>query len=143
MKSRGRYDRGKLWLAVALLGAVLGLVGTILDPADAARTDHRVTLTHPGWVPPLIRRLSVCESRGNPRHHVFNREGEFGGIVSWYVGTWQIDRYTDTWADSSGRSRGMPLYPWNATLRQQVRVAARSLERGRYFGCLNHAWVRG
>lgn len=81
----------------------------------------------PDWIPPLIRRLAVCESRGNPQH----RAGSYGGLVSWYLGTWRLDRY-----------QGMPLYPWNATVRQQVRVAVRSVHRGRYFGCLNYGWVR-
>ena len=99
-------------------------------PAAQARIE-RVTVDGPAWIPPLIRRLAVCESRGNPRHHVWNGEGEFGGIVSWAISTWQMDRYP-----------GMPRYPYNATLRQQVRVAIRSMQRHRDFGCLNHSWVR-
>ena len=107
----------------------------LTTPTGSASTE-RVTMTGPTWIPPLIRRLGVCESRGNPRHHVYNSEGEFGGIVSWYVGggggTWRLDRYP-----------GMPRYPWQASLRAQVRVAVRSVQRGRTFGCLNHGWVRG
>lgn len=99
--------------------------------SNAEATPERVTMSSPSWVPPLIRRLAVCETRGNPQH----RSGSYGGIVGWYVGTWQLDRY-----------HGMPRLPWNATLAQQVRVARRSVARGRYFGCLHgpeHAWVRG
>ena len=106
---------------------------TLLIAAPSAGTaTERITVHGPDWVPPLIRRLAVCESRGNPAHHVYNSEGEFGGIVSWAIGTWQLDRYP-----------GMPLTPYRATLRQQVRVAIRSVNRGRYFGCLNYGWVRG
>lgn len=101
-------------------------------PYTADATTERITLTRPAWVPPLIRRLSVCEAHGDPQHHVFNREGEFGGIVSWAITTWRLDRYP-----------GMPAVPYRATLRDQVRVAIRSVARGRTFGCLNHAWVRG
>lgn len=119
--------------------ATLTLIGLLAATAhahnDAAR-QATITVHSPRWIPPLIRRLAVCESRGNPRHHVFNGEGEFGGIVSWYVGggggTWALDKFA-----------GMPRYPWQATLRQQVRVAVRSVQRGRTFGCLNHGWVRG
>jgi len=103
-----------------------------LAAADAvSAAQERITMTGPAWVPPLIRRLAVCETHGNPQHQA----GVYGGIVGWYVGTWQLDRYA-----------GMPRYPWNATLRQQVRVAVRSVNRGRYFGCLHgpeHQWVRG
>lgn len=99
---------------------------------QAPAADERITLAGPSWVPPLIRRLAVCETGGNPRHQA----GPYGGIVGWYVGTWQLDRYP-----------GMPRYPWNATLRQQVKVAIRSVYvEHRYFGCLHgpeHAWVRG
>ena len=115
------------------LTAVIALA--LAAPAAQARIE-RVTVDGPAWIPGLIRRLSVCESRGNPRHHVWNGEGEFGGIVSWYVagggGTWKLDKYP-----------GMPRYPWQASLRQQVRVAVRSVQRGRTFGCLRHSWVRG
>lgn len=104
---------------------------TTILATPAAGADERVTMTHPKWVPPLIRRLAVCESHGDPRHHVFNSEGEFGGIVSWAITTWQLDRYP-----------GMPRVPYRATLRQQVRVAIRSVNRGRTFGCLRHLWVR-
>lgn len=112
---------------VAALAVTIALAAT---PAQAA--DDRITLTSPSWVPPLIRRLAMCETHGNPRHQA----GSYGGIVGWYVGTWQLDRYP-----------GMPRYPWNATLKQQVNVAVRSVYvRHRYFGCLHgasHAWVRG
>lgn len=92
---------------------------------------ERVTMTSPSWVPPLIRRLAVCESQGNPRH----RAGVYEGIVSWYYGTWDLDKLP-----------GYPDHAYQATLRQQVRVAVRSVARGRFFGCLHgssHAWVRG
>ena len=109
---------------------MIAVILTALILSAPAQTN--VTMHSPEWVPPLIRRLAVCESRGNPKHHVYNSEGEFGGIVSWAISTWQLDRYP-----------GMPKYPYDATLRQQVRVAIRSVNRGRSFGCLNHAWVRG
>lgn len=105
---------------------------TILAAPAEARTE-RITMSSPSWVPPLIRRLAVCETGGNPRH---NWRNTYGGIVGWYVGTWQLDRYP-----------GMPKYPWNATLKQQVKVAVRSVYvKHRYYGCLHgpeHAWVRG
>lgn len=117
--------------ARAALVLVAVFVALVVAERSNARTE-RVTLDGPAWVPPLIRRLAVCESRGNPQHHVWNGEGEFGGIVSWAISTWRLDRYP-----------GMPMVPYRASLRQQVRVARRSLERGRYFGCLQHGWVRG
>lgn len=100
--------------------------------ATAALATSQVTVDEPAWIPPLIRRLAVCESRGVPTHHVRNREGEFGGIVSWAITTWQLDRYP-----------GMPMVPYKASLRAQVKVAVRSVRRGRTFGCLKHRWVRG
>lgn len=111
-------------------------VSCLLACTAAQAAEERVTVDGPRWIPGLIRRLAVCESRGDPRHHVRNAEGEFGGIVSWYVagggGTWALDKYP-----------GMPRYPWQASLRQQVSVAIRSVNRGRHFGCLQHDWVRG
>lgn len=111
--------------------AIAAAAGVAPYTTQAAKPDT-ITLQGPRWVPPLIRRLAMCETHGNPRHRAY----PYGGIVGWYVGTWQLDR-----------DPGMPVYPWNATLRQQVRVAIRSVYvRGRYFGCLSgpeHAWVRG
>ncbi len=110
----------------------LVLIIAALAATTAHATAERITMSSPSWVPPLIRRLAVCETHGNPQH----RSGSYGGIVGWYVGTWQLDRY-----------KGMPRYPWNATLAQQVKVAIRSVNvRHRYYGCLHgpeHAWVRG
>ena len=116
---------------IATVSVAAALAGTSV--ADAGST-AAVTVHGPKWIPPLIRRLAVCESRGNPRHEVHRRSDNWhgGGIVSWHVGTWQMDRYP-----------GMPPFPWQATLRQQVRVAVRSVQRGRDFGCLDHRWVRG
>ena len=125
--------KARRYLAYARrLSLVFACLGVLVWARNADTGTDRVTVTHPAWIPPLIRRLAVCESRGNPRHHVWNHEGEFGGLVSWAVGTWEMDRF-----------RGMPRRPWNATLRQQVKVAKRSLYRHRTFGCLNHKWVRG
>lgn len=97
----------------------------------SSATVERITLTQPRWVPPLIRRLAVCETRGNTSHHA----GSYEGIVGWYTGTWQLDK-----------PAGFPAHAYQATLKQQVVVAMRSVARGRYFGCLHgaeHAWVRG
>ncbi len=68
-------------------------------------------MSSPSWVPPLIRRLAVCETHGNPRH----QSGSYGGIVGWYVGTWQLDRYA-----------GMPRHRYYGCLHGP-----------------EHAWVRG
>jgi len=112
----------------------LSAAAALASPAADAHSTAAVTVDSPKWIPPLIRRLAVCESRGNPRHEVHRRSDNWhgGGIVSWYVGTWQLDRYP-----------GMPAFPWQASLRDQVKVAVRSVRRHRDFGCLDYGWVRG
>lgn len=114
---------------VLLILAVAALAGA--GHAHGKRRPPRITLTHPTWMTPLVRRLSVCETRGNPRF----QSGPYEGIVAWYYGTWDLDK-----------PRGFPDHAYQATLRQQHRVALISLRRHRYFGCLigpEHAWVRG
>lgn len=119
-----------------LIATTLSTLVTLVSPSvvtmksqSVASKSPPVTMKSPSWMNPQVRRLAVCESRGNPQHQVQN--SQFGGIVSWYVGTWRMDKLP-----------AYPKYPWNATLRQQYKVALISLKRGRYFGCMNHHWVR-
>lgn len=130
-----------LWLAIVSLIAVLYLALVAAAGGAPARARAStgaaatlelrraiVTVDGPAWIDPLIRRLAVCESNGDPAH----RAGDYGGLVSWYVGTWRLDA-----------PAGAPREPWLAPLELQVAVAARSLARHRYFGCLRYQWVRG
>ena len=76
----------------------------------------------------FLYRLGTCETGLNFRWD----SGSYEGFVGWYWGTWLADRYP-----------GMPSRAYLATPRQQIRVAYRSIARGRYFGCaVNSAWVR-
>jgi hypothetical protein len=117
------------WLLAAFLA--LSLLATFADAHAAPTPDPapvRVTMRQPAWMKPLVRRLSVCETHGNLRF----RRGPYEGFVAWAAGTWDADKPS-----------GFPDHAYEATIVQQHRVALISLRRGRYFGCLNHAWVRG
>lgn len=116
-------------LTLALIAIVLFALAAAAQAAHKSRP--RITLTTPGWMSPLVRRLSVCETHGDP----WFRNGAYEGIVAWAHSTWLLDRYP-----------GMPDHAYQASMRDQHRVALRSIAVGRYFGCLRgpeHAWVRG
>ena len=121
-------------LIVALALIVLANLADQTVARAGNRSGRLVTVSEPAWIPSLIRRLAVCESGGNPRHEVHRSSDGWngGGIVAWATTTWTADRYP-----------GMAAYPWQATLRDQVRVAIRSVRRHRSFGCLRLVWVRG
>jgi hypothetical protein len=121
-------------LTAALWTAVVLAVGSVAHAAHAAHDSaQRVTLHSPAWMKPIVRRLSVCESRGNPRHEVHRSDWDGGGIVSWYVGTWRTD----------ARGISNARYPWaEPDLSKQYRVALVSLAKHRDFGCLDYSWVR-
>jgi hypothetical protein len=91
-------------------------------------TAEKVTLDSPKWMQPLVRRLAVCETHGNPRHHWGANEG----MVGWYHGTWLLDKPV-----------GAPQFAYEAPIGVQYQAALTSLRRHRYFGCLNNKWVRG
>lgn len=102
----------------------------LYEDSRAGRPD--VTMTHPAWMTPLVRRLAVCETGGNPW---FRHPDGYEGIVAWLHTTWLADK-----------PAGAPRHAYQASLRQQHRAALTSLRRHRYFGCLvgaEHAWVRG
>jgi len=139
MKTYRRYQpeapKHRVWILIVVLAVVL--LANLIHQGIASAADHRgeqITMTSPAWMPPLIRRLAICESRGNPRHQVHRASDGWtgGGIVSWAATTWAADKYP-----------GMATYPWQAPLEDQVRVAIRSVRRHRAFGCLRLAWVRG
>lgn len=112
--------------ALALATALI-----LVFTAAAGAGRPRVTMSAPSWMTPLVRRLAVCETRGNP----WFRWRGYEGIVAWAAGTWDMDK-----------PDGFPDHAYQATLRQQHRVALISIRRNRDFGCLKgveHAWVRG
>jgi hypothetical protein len=88
----------------------------------------RTWAARPYGMSEFLYRLGKCETGLNFRHD----SGSYEGFVGWYTGTWLLDRYP-----------GMPYHAHQATPRQQIRVAYRSIARGRFFGCaVNSPWVR-
>lgn len=87
----------------------------------------------PAWIDPFSWAVAVCETgkgHGHPDWH--HQSGSYGGAWGWYVGTWQGDRL-----------RGMPLYPWNATPKQQYRVFEIGwFQKHHYWGCIANGGYR-
>lgn len=114
-------------LTTAALLAAIGAAG-----AAAHRSANR-----PKYIDRFAWAVAVCETGKGHNHPDFRHHtSSYGGAWGWFIGTWKLDRYTRTWRDKHGRWRGMPLYPWNATPRQQYRVFLRGRALGRYWGCI-------
>ena len=112
-------------MTARLLG--LALVAALVA-ALTVQTIRGAAARRPYGMSEFLYRLAVCETGLTWTWDSGSYEGAFG----WYWGTWLLDRYP-----------GMPSRAYQATPWQQVRVAYRSVARGRYFGCAaNSSWVR-
>ena len=106
------------------LTAVIALA--LAAPATAAITSK------PSWMSRFAWAVGVCETGKGNRHPDFqHKTSSYGGFAGWFIGTWQLDRYP-----------GMPMFPWNATPRQQYKVFLRGRDRGRYWGCIANGGYR-
>lgn len=97
----------------------------------------------PRWIDPFAWAVAVCETGKGHRYPDFQHQaGPYGGAWGWYVSTWQADRVTRAWRTKTGKWKGFPLFPWNATPQQQYRVFQIGRARGRYWGCIHGGGYR-
>lgn len=99
---------------------VVALCLAVTPPADGKNG-------RPKFISPFAWAVAMCETQGNFNHDGGSYEGAWG----WYVGTWQLDKRA-----------GYPSSPTDATPREQNRVFADSLRKGRYFGCIVNGGYR-
>lgn len=107
--------------------AVIALLVLLLAPhANAA-------LKKPAWMSRFAWAVGTCETPHPGEHwpHFTHHYGSYEGFVGWYHGTWLLDRFP-----------GMPEHAYQATPRQQYRVALRSFARRRHFGCISGGGYR-
>lgn len=129
-------------MTVVLVSTIIVAAGNASTATTAPRPDDPLPTSRPAWFDRFAWAVGVCETGKGTRHPDFkHRWGSYGGFAGWAVTTWQLDRYTHVWR-SGGKWHGYPLYPWNATPMQQLRVFERGRARGRYWGCIENGGYR-
>jgi hypothetical protein len=106
---------------VTVLGLVISfLLATVAVAATPA--------TRPVWMSRFAWAVGTCETPNGHEQwpHFDHHAGAYEGFVGWAHTTWLLDRYP-----------GMPEHAYQATPRQQYRVALRSFARRRHFGCIS------
>lgn len=114
-----------IWAALATAAVVAALV---VAAAHASSKPSR-----PAWMSQFAWAVGTCETPhpGEQWPHFDHRSGDLEGFVGWRHYTWLMDRYA-----------GMPEHAYQATPREQNRVAARSFAKHRYFGCIANGGYR-
>lgn len=116
-----------------LMAVLVVCVIVLVFPSNVAQAQPT---QKPKWMSSFAWAVGICETGKGNRFPDFSHDsGTYQGFVGWYHGTWDLDRWP--WMANNAA---------NASPRSQYRVFLRSVERGRYYGCIANGgykyWLR-